>query len=189
MALGIIQLKHKTTHRVTNMKKFGILLLLSMVILATACKKDKVIESGPTKEKLIVGDWNLESLSSDGIFMLDAYTTKTSKSQSKNEDIRLELNENSSFSMTGAMTLTVTTTTNNGVEVITENIIDSTLTGTWRIDGDYLVITEGASVSESKILELTSDKLKIESEQNDTIPTGVFGDLIIRKTTTSIYTK
>ena len=176
------------------MKKIGILLLLSMIVLATSCKKDPVVDPQPTKEELIAGDWQLESLASDDgvVYYSFAGTTDTATFtvQSKNENYQLELNENKSYTASGQMTL-IRTTTTDSVE-IEEIPVDTTSTGTWVIDGDNLVLTSGAEVTESKILDLTADKLKLESFSIDTTQTVVFGitiDVIVKNTTVTIFKK
>ena len=180
------------------MKKFSLLLLVSIVVLASACKKDDPVTPEPTKEELIVGDWNLESMASnDGIvlFTLDSADTDTSTFtiQSKNENYRLELNENKSFNSSGQMTIVTTSTKSDDEVNIEEKVTDTTSTGTWVIDGDYLVIsTSNSEATKNKIIELTADKLKIETIERDTFhnknPTGTI-DIISSNTTISTFKK
>ncbi|HHB79914.1 MAG TPA: hypothetical protein ENK85_11835 [Saprospiraceae bacterium] len=176
------------------MKKIGILLLLSVVILATSCKKDPV-NPQPTKEELITGDWHLESFSTDDgmviIGLAGATDTTTFTIQSKNENYQLELNENKSYTASGQMTLVQTTTSTDPVEV-EEISVDTTSSGTWVIDGDDLVLTSGDEVSNNKIIELTADKLKMETVTADTVQEEVFGfmvDVVTKNTVVSVFKK
>jgi len=177
------------------MKKIGILLLLSMIVIGTACKKDeKIVE--PSKEELIKGDWSLESLSSDDGLVLVTLggetDTTTFSIQSKNENYTLELNENKTFSSSGELTLVQSTVNSDEVEEITESVVDSTSTGTWVIDGDFLSLTSGGKKTNEKIVELSTNRLKLEKIERDTAEVEFFGinvNVYSSNTTIAVYKK
>ena len=167
-----------------------------MIIFATACKKDDPIP-GPTKEDLIVGDWTLESqFIDDGLILIGfggEFDTTTFTYQSKNEDFELELNENKSFTASGSLTRTVSTINSDGEETIEDEVVsDTTATGSWVIDGDILKITANGEVTENKIIELTTSKLKYETKEVENTTVEVFGiilDVNTSSTSVSIYKK
>lgn len=182
------------------MKKLSVLLFLGLILFTTACKKDKKIDPTPepTKEELIVGDWTLESIASDdGIILtgaLGALDTTTFTVQSKNENYTLEMNENKSYSSSGGLTLSITTTDSEGLTTTQDTVIaDTTSAGTWLIRDDVFELKESNGVlTESKILELTDSKLKLETKQNDTVNVTVFGidvTVITNNTNISIFKK
>ncbi len=181
------------------MKKISVLLFLSLIIFATACKKDKKVDPpAPTKDELIVGDWTLESISSDdGVILTEVAgmrDTTTFTVQSKDENYTMEVNENKSYSSSGGLTLSVATTDSDGLTTVRDTVIaDTTSTGTWLIRDDVFELMDSdGDVTDSKILELTDKKLKLETKENDTTMVSVFGfdvTLITTNTNISVFKK
>jgi hypothetical protein len=164
------------------MKQLALSLFLLTII---ACSKDDEISFNASDLK---GTWNLAALScTDGKItteILGQSSTATFVTSSRDHNATVVLGENpNTYNSSGSYTAVVKTTTAGVTETQESPFEDFNLTGTWKLDGNMLIVTTpGEPEQKAEITRLDANNLEYKLIVNETF--NEFGFKII---TTGTY--